>query len=106
MPNLLTTRPLRTLTSEWETVSEVNYEKGSLLYSPISSSYFTSDSEWETVSEVSFQDVPPIRDITVPLVPWKLIPVDVGPTQPLDGRPLLDRMDPRLEKYAPFFERL
>ena len=72
---------------ECETVSEINYEKESVLYSPISSGSFTSDSEWETVSQVSFQDDPPIKDVTVPVVPWRLIPVDIAPTQPLDGRP-------------------
>ena len=75
--------------SEWETVSEHEfqgkYEK-SPLYSPISSDSLTSESEWETVSEMDFQDVQPITDVIVPVVPWRLIPVDISPPLPIDGK--------------------
>ena len=95
------------LGTKWETVSEVEYEKKSVLYSPISSGSLTSDSEWETVSEVDFQDVQPIKDVAVPVVPWRLIPWrHISLSLPIDRRILRDNMDPRFDKYSPYFERL
>ena len=88
-----------------EVESQGKHEE-SVLYSPISSGSFASESEWETVSEVDFQDVQAITDVTVPVVPWRLIPVDISPPLPIDGRILRDNRDPRFEKYSPFFERL
>ena len=55
------------------------------LYLPLNSDAFSSASDWETVSEVNLPDVMPLKEISIPVVPWRLIPVDVPPQGPFQG---------------------
>ena len=93
------------LTSDSETTPEVKLQDD--LYSPISSDASSSTSEWETVPELDLSlDVVPLREVLVPVMPWRLFPVDVPPRGPFRGEKEKMGMDPRIEKYSAFFERL
>ena len=90
------------LSSDYETVCEMQDD----LYSPITSDVCSSGSEWETVSEVNLPNMVPLKAVAVPVVTWRLVPVDVPPRGPFRGEKKKMGMDPRMEKYSAFFERL
>ena len=93
------------LATDNDTTPEVKLQDE--LYSPISSDASSSTSDWETVPELDLSsDVVPLREVSVPVMPWRLIPVDVPPRGLFRGEKKKMGMDPRMEKYSAFFERL
>ena len=77
-------------------LSPVSIKEG--LYSSISSDPLSSRSEWETVS-VSEETDEKAHTLRIPVVPWKLVPIDIPPSWPFYlGNPGVDSKDPRLQK--------
>ena len=97
-PELGVQNPESSSCSEWQTVSE-------LVCSIETESSTCSD--WETVSEldITIPEDTSMQAISMPVMPWKLVSLDMPPRKPLDGT-RISPLDPRRQHYAAFFERL